>query len=648
MSSNITFEKFIKSPYKYLSNIDDKTLEEYLMKLADAYYNDEGLIIDEIYDDLVEEMKKRNPNSKIFNINNIDDEEDYNNNLFDTVQLPYAMMSLDKIKGNNLKNFNNWIKKYPSNYILSDKEDGISCMVYKKNGNVKVFTKSIGGHQGLDITDLAKFININTNDIIDGYCLRGELIISKKNFKTISDNFKNARNAVSGIIHNKILNKKILKLVDFVAYNIVYPRFKQSEQLKLLKEMKMIKVVPYKKINKIDQDFMIEYFRKRKEESDYEIDGIVVTNDDKAYQNPINKNPDFAIAFKNLYEGLIETTEVVDVHWDISRFGCLKPRVEIKPVEIEGSHIQFCTGHNAKYIKDNKINKGSVIKIAKSGGVIPYLVEVLIPSKTAKFPKVDYEWNETGVDIYIKNKDEIAKKQQIIRKLTNTMDVLKVKYFNEGYITRLVYNMNVKNLVDIINIDMEKFIDLIGDNQSIKIYTNLIEALKTVDATHLILASNCFNKGMGIKRINLIIQNIKDLFDREWTKNELINKVIEIKTFDEITAKIFTDGYFKFLKWLYNLNQKQNKVEVVIRKTKTIKQTGKIFNNKKILLTGFRDEKIQSFIFSNGGTIPSTFSNSLSLIIIKDKTTKNKKIEKAKENNIPILTKEEFEKQYKI
>lgn len=648
---SVSFENFIKKPYELYQSIPIDLLEKFLLKLAEEYYENEGLISDEIYDDLTEYLRLKKPQSQLFNLNNFDD----SSLLFETVDLPFPMMSLDKIKGTNIKTFNNWIKKFNHDYILSDKEDGISCLIHKKNNKVRVYTKNIGGHKGLDITELSKYTNMKLKGLKNNYCIRGELIISKENFEKIKDEFKNARNAVSGLIHRKEINKDILKLIDLVAYNVVYPRMKQSQQLKELEEMNL-NVVPYERVETIDQKFMIEYFKKRKEESKYEIDGIVITSDVKIYELPKDKNPDYAIAFKNLYEGLIRISEVVKVIWNVSRFGYIKPKIEIKPVEIEGSTITFCTAHNAKYIVDNNINSGSIIKIAKSGGVIPFIVEVIEQSKTPGLPTdIKYKWNKTKVDIVIDKETAEIKRIQTIKNLTNTMTVLKVKYFNEGYITRLVEEFDIKTLSDIINLNIEDIQDVIGENQGIKIYNNLLSALSTCDYNILMLSSNCFNKGIGIKRIRLITKNIPELFTTKWEREELKERVIEIKTFDVKIADIFVKGFAKFIKWFNNLNSSQKIIKITLKKpiiksktTKTEKLENGIFENQSILLTGFRDENIQDFIIDNGGKIPSTFNKNVSLLIVPNKSLENLKTKKAKELKIKILTKEEFKKKYNL
>ena len=54
---------------------------------------------------------------------------------------------------------------------------------------------------------------------------------------------------------------------------------------------------------------------------------------------------------------VVEVT-VVGVDWNVSKWGQLKPRVEIQPVKLQGVTITFTTGFNAKFIVDNSIGPG--------------------------------------------------------------------------------------------------------------------------------------------------------------------------------------------------------------------------------------------------------------------------------------------------
>ena len=56
-----------------------------------------------------------------------------------------------------------------------------------------------------------------------------------------------------------------------------------------------------------------------------------------------------------------------------SKDGFLKPRVKIEKLILVEPKINYATGFNAKFIQDNKIGLGAVIKIIRSGDVIQKL-----------------------------------------------------------------------------------------------------------------------------------------------------------------------------------------------------------------------------------------------------------------------------------
>ena len=73
---------------------------------------------------------------------------------------------MDKIKASENsteKSLDKWIKKYPGSYDISDKLDGISCLLTMENDKVKLYTRGDGTY-GQDITHLLEYIDINTKN----------------------------------------------------------------------------------------------------------------------------------------------------------------------------------------------------------------------------------------------------------------------------------------------------------------------------------------------------------------------------------------------------------------------------------------------------------------------------------------------------
>ena len=146
--------------------------------------------------------------------------------------------------------------------------------------------------------------------------------------------------------------------------------------------------------------FFNKLLDKHRKQSDYEMDGIIVTLN-KVNAIPTSGNPKHSFAFKSNPDGTL--TQVVNVNYNTTKHGKLNPVVEFKPVNLQGSVVKHANGHSGKYIFDNKINVGTVIKVVLSGGVIPYITEIVAASKTPATPPFEYYWDKTIPYLYEKS-----------------------------------------------------------------------------------------------------------------------------------------------------------------------------------------------------------------------------------------------------
>ena len=175
------------------------------------------------------------------------------------------------------------------------------------------------------------------------------------------------------MINSKILNKDILKMIDFVAYTLVFPNIENG--LKNLEDMKFNVVN-----NIIVKDINLELLSKKLEESrknKYVIDGIVINDIGKIYNIEVGKNPDHSFAFKSLHT--LEQIEVIvsEVEWNVSKDNYMKPIVKFNEILLDDVKIKQATGFNASFIEKNIIGPGSRIIIIRSGNVIPHIKSVL-------------------------------------------------------------------------------------------------------------------------------------------------------------------------------------------------------------------------------------------------------------------------------
>ena len=545
----------LKNPYNYASKITIKELEFILRRLSLSYYNTgKSELTDEIFDIIKEVLKKRDPK-----------------NLFlkevgapiskEKVRLPYNMASLDKIKPDTGE-LEKWMKKYPGPYIMSDKLDGVSGLLHFKNSTLKLYTRG-DGYKGQDISYLIPYIideKIQKKVVKKEIVFRGELIISKKKFKTVEDQFKNARNAIAGLVNSKRFSIKLASLTDFVAYSVVYPRHTQENQMKIIKEFNL-DCVNYKSKKVISNDSLSEYLKLRRKKGKYDIDGIVVFDSSSIHEFKTG-NPKFAFAFKTILSDQVAEVIVRNVNWEISMNGYYKPTVMIEPVKLVGVTISNVTAHNAKFINDNKIGPGSVIQIIRSGDVIPKIEKILKTSASGKpqMPDLPFIWNETKVDIIAKdiNSDQMknVKDSIKIKQMNHFFAGIGALHISEG-ILRKLYNSGYKTITKILTANPKEVskIDGIGTRLINKILLSINNAIKETNLADFMASSHKFGRGFGAKRIKLILDKFPNILAKEWTNKEIIANLITIDGFEIKTASQFAKNLNEFKKFYKDINK---------------------------------------------------------------------------------------------
>lgn len=638
--------EIISEPSKYGNSISIEKLVETLQILKDYYYNTETpLVSDFVFDILEDILRERDPDNIYLSVIGAPISKD-------KVKLPFHMPSLDKRKTNKeIMEFGNK-KKGP--YTWSLKLDGVSGLLYKLDGKFRLFTRGDGTY-GQDITHLIKFVLENKfepSKIPDNTAIRGELIISENNFGKIKDKFKNKRNAVAGLVNSKTIDTDVAKLTDFIGYNILNKKYKHEVQLKKLKEWGF-PVVEHGTMTSLTEKYLEKLLKDKRTSSEYEIDGIVVTDNSQAYE-PTKENPDYVFAYKTVLSDQVANVEVIDVMWNVTMHGYLKPILKLKPVTLVGVEITNVTAFNGKYVVDNKLGPGSVIKLVRSGDVIPHILEVIKPSKDGepKMPTIPYKWNDTGIDLIVKDIHGSAEDSIIIKQLTHFFGTLNVKYISEGIIAKFVEH-GYKTVSDILNANISELskIDGIGEKLLSKIFDNTRIAFETTNLETLMASSNLFGRGLGVKKLHIIVTAYPNIMNEQLSADEIYNKVLVLNGFDVKTAKQFSINFEKFKKFFSTL-EKIKLISVghlkVPPKVKIDKTSKNIFANQKIVLTGTRDKAVENFIIDNGGQMSSSVSKNTNLLIYKDGETSSAKYIKAQELHVKTISLSEFKKLYKL
>ena len=591
-----------------------KELVEKLTKCDYQYTIGAPIITDMAYDELREQLYKLDPKNKYFKIIGCEATDN-------CVKLPYHLGSQTKIKED--KDLQKWIKKYNTNdYVISEKLDGISAY-YNKAEN-KLYTRG-NGKTGSDISHILPHINL---PVINTDIVRGELLISKKNWK--EEYGSNARNVVAGLVNAKTLNIKLLKFVDLVIYQVIDKSIKMEEQLKLITKNSVKYSIIKEPLTINNLKILLNTY---KASSAYEIDGIVVTDNSKAYDNIKSGNPNFTFAFKNAELDENAITTVIDVEYKLSKDNRYKPRVIFNKVKLDQVNIECASGYNAKFIKDNGIGVGANIRIVRSGQVIPKIIEVITKASVPKMPDGEWEWDITNTDaMFVKKVNEESPKEQRVGRAVHFFKTLGVKNLAEGTIVKL-YDKGFKTLESVLDIKDPselKNIPGIGDKKIEVIIKCIKEALSCKILEDIMAASNIFERSLGSKKLKLIITNYDDIMN----DNIKIDDLMTVHGIGKVNAEQFIVGFNDF-KVFYN--KYYNGTIEPEDHTEPEKALDKRLVGKKVSFTGVRNKELEKLIEKYEGKVVSTVSKTLDVLITKDINSNSSSMKKAKELNILII-----------
>lgn len=635
-SKTIGLQHFKTNGVSSLEPLTEDALSSLIKAANDNYYNLEPgqttVLTDNEYDVLKEFIERKFPNNTAIQEVGAPIEKN-------KVTLPYNMPSMDKIKPDTGV-LEAWSKKYTGPYILSCKLDGVSGMYSTESSGEKLYTRG-NGKVGQDVSHLIKFLKLpKIKDIV----VRGEFIMPKKVFlDKYQTKFANPRNLVAGIV-NSISTDEKTKDLHFVAYEVIKPLLKPSEQMAFLKKSGFEVVqnaeestLTNKKLSDILVDWRSNYL--------YEIDGVIVTND--ALYPRITGNPDHAFAFKMVLSDQMAEVKVVDVIWNASKDGYLKPRVQLEPVRLSGVTIEFATGFNAAFIENNMIGVGAIVKLIRSGDVIPYIKEVVVPATIAKMPTVAYKWNETHVDIILENLEDSS--SVLEKNITGFFRGIEVDGLSVGNVSKLV-KAGFDSIPKIIAMSKDDFLTVDGfkEKTAAKLHTGIRDRLAIVSIGTIMSASNLFGRGFSDKKIDLVLAEVgMGVLTSTESVADKKKRIAAIKGMAVKTADLFVESIPRFLAFLDECGLRG---KLVITKSEEKSEEKKDESHplykKSIVMTGSRDKILEKRLVELGAVIGSSVSKNTFAVITDDLESDSSKVQNAKKLGIPLFIVQGFKDTY--
>ena len=657
-----------------------KKKTEQFLKYNKAYFlKDNPIISDSQFDELKNELlglaKKYSYLKKIKNLENMVGSKP--STKFNKVKHSKPMLSLgNAFNEEEMLDFQKKIKNFlniKSEIELSSepKIDGISASLRYEKGKLVYGLSRGDGIFGEDITENLLTINdipkkiVNSPEVLE---VRGEVYIGKKDFEKLKDKFANPRNAAGGSLRQKDSRETKKIPLKFFAYGIGETSSEisknQTDLLKKLKDWYFPINSHCKKIRTISEiEKNHEELESLRSSLDYDVDGIVYKVNDLNFQNRLgstSNSPRWAIAYK--FSSVKASSKIKDIAIQVGRTGAITPVAKIDPVTVGGVVVSNATLHNEDEINRKDIRIGDVVVIQRAGDVIPQVLSV-DKSKRDKNSKKFIFPDKCLCGFPTKKEMSLTtKKTDAVRRCTRGYEcdfiareklkhiVSKDAFDIEGLGKKVIDNLwnirYVRTPADIFCLDYKKIEKMEGWGElSIK---NLKKAIN--DSKKIVL--DRFIYSIGIRHIGQ--ENAKILGGFFKTSKKFSELFSDKKRKDILKNLDDLDGIghtqIKSIEDFFS-NKKNSQIiqslmsVLIIKDFEKINKTGKL-SNKNIMFTGgfkkMSRSEAKALAEENGAKILGAVSKKLNYLVVGNSKPTKKKIEKAKELNVDLMTEDKW------
>lgn len=613
--------------------MDIENLKERISKANISYRKGVPEIGDSEYDNLVDEFQKNVSKEEYDKFRNSLNEGAIENG--NKVKHAFVAGSLDKLKYEEPKTIRNFLKKNVHGELnVSAKIDGLSGIAHYVNGKIVGFATRGDGYFGIDIFNKARFIKFLPDkiDLKDDVYIRGELVILKEDFPKVVGT--SPRNVVAGLINRKDFFESDLRNVSFIAYTVMGERYTKKDQFKILSDngFKLPWNICLDNSTLSDPDIVEKLFGYATQDFEYDTDGLVISDSD--YRNEDAYRPKNQVAFKTNQQTF--ETRLINIEWQgPSKNGRFNILGLLDPVEVCGVLVSKCTLHNLDFVKEKNVKIGDIVRITRSGDVIPKFIDVV---KTTP-ESVDITLPETcsccGSELVKDGPFLFCKNENCIDRTTNqVVDFIK-RLGVEFASFKTLQNLGIHTIQDLVNFKANK-----KYKTEIKLEQELYNKVFTRSKRDIFCALNM--KDLAEISLNSIV----DFFGWnviERREVEIFDLTMFPSGIGEISMAKFIDSYKKNLE-LVNIIVSDERYHYVEIEDNTFKKDKTILGS--ICFTGSLNKMTRTeaskLAESNGYVVKSGVSKGLTYLVQADKNSVSSKTKKAISLGTKILGEEEF------
>ncbi|HKM23437.1 MAG TPA: NAD-dependent DNA ligase LigA [Erysipelothrix sp.] len=549
-------------------------------------------------------------------------------------------------------------------YVVELKIDGIAMSLTYEDGNYELGVTRGDGLVGENVSAnvrVIKSVPLKLNEGVD-MIVRGEVFMPRSSFKELNAQreskgeslFANCRNAAAGSMRqldSKVVAKRKLDAFWYTLDNAQELEIDTHfEAIKKLSELGFKTNPNTRLVHSIEEVWTaILDLESKRDELDYEIDGIVIKVNDFNIQSALGfteKSPRWAIAYKFKAEEVV--SQVEDIFVTVGRTGKLTPNAKLIPVEISGSIVSFATLHNQDFIKLKDIRVHDKVVVRKAGEIIPEIVSVDASarddqSKAYQFPlecpvcQSQVVRFDGEVDAYCMNSDCSAKVAEGLIHFASR-EAMNIDTLGEKRVYQL-HEAKLLNTIEDIYQLKDKRDDLLKlEKMGDKSITKLIDAIESSK-------SNTLDKvifGLGIRHVgaktsSVLASHFKSIHKIMDADYETLIQVDEI---GEVIAKSI-QAYF-------SLKANRNLIEFLIEQGLATEFEDDILSNKfegmRFVLTGtltqLKRNEAKKILESMGASVSGSVSKNTDVLVYG--ANAGSKYDKAVELGIKLWTEEDL------
>lgn len=553
------------------------------------------------------------------------------------------MGSLNKAQDHTA--FNQWAITH-SDFVVSDKCDGISVSLRYENGNLTTAATRGDGVTGEDITSNVRKMKgvVHTIPGFSGH-IRGEIVLFRSDLQKHFPGYANPRNAAAGIasrqdgagsehltiLHyqmirdNSIIPRKDMEFAALARIGCAVPRWTRVADATGV------------------EDVYQEYIKTTRASLDYDIDGLVVDINDanrRDHMGDHNGRPKGSIAYKFPHEK--KATILNDIQWQVGASGRVTPVAFFDAVALVGARVGQASLHNVSQIEAlvrgvkapgyRYPTVGSNILVSRRNDVIPYVEKVLSINPSGRVLRPPTNCPACNEPLQVEGEYLICAGEecpaQVLGAISRWVKKINILGIGDSVIAALIDAGMVQDPADLYTLDPNKVQNVtMGNGRIGRSAFTFIDEIKAKAEMPLYMLVGSLGIPLCSRSVCKTIQEAGfDTLDKMFAAK--VGDIARIPGMGDAKAQSFVTG----------IGSRKSLILRLLQNGVKIKAKGQgALNGKSVCMTGFRSPEMETAIENAGGSIKSSVGKGLTYLVAKDPNSGSEKLKKAQSLGVVVI-----------